>query len=1602
MIDNDPSAADPFGQIADEFVEAFRQGKRPSVEEFARRYPEQADEIREMLPALLLMEKAKAADDAPGHRRPARGSAAAALQQVGDYQILREVGRGGMGVVYEAQQLSLGRHVAIKVLPSHALLDARQLSRFQREARAAAKLHHTNIVPVFGVGEQDGLHYYVMQFIQGLALDTVLNELRRLRQPRGKQVSTRSGPPSRTTHGGRDVSAVDVARGLLSGEFRQSEPVSAVTTAPGEPASVAGLGASSSARAADTSATIHLPGQSEPSTLSETGQQYWQSVARVGMQVADALAHASSQGVLHRDIKPANLLLDGTGNVWVTDFGLAKADSDGDNLTHTGDIVGTLRYMAPERFNGQGDLRSDVYSLGLTLYEMLALRPAFDEGDRNKLIKQVVHGEPVRPRKLNPAVPRDLETVVLKAVARDPAHRYQSPAEMADDLKRFVEDRPVRARRISEGERLWRWCRRNPLPASLLAGIVLVFLMGFAGVFWQWRGAEMARQDEKNQRNRVEALRQGAETARDEAEKSRVAAQAETYRAVLSEVKALRAGRQPGWREKALADLARLAIMPTPRRNLPELRTEAAATLGTPDIRLVARIALPSDPPSSIAFSPDGRALLTAGCKTGLDFWDVPGNRHLSSVEELTVSEKSLFDAVVYLPDGQGIAVGAREHGVVFTDSRGIRTTRAPITQGASKPAKLAISGNGRRLAVAWSDGAGTTVHDVASGAVLHRFKDSKATFALSPDGQWLACQESSDIVLLPIASGTPRIVLGRHGGASALAFSPSGAMLAAAFPDHTTVLWDVAKREQVGTLRGHRERVLDVAFSPDGQWIATGGLDYTTRIWETRTGQNVATLSGSSSPAFRVQWSATGEHLAVNMNNAREVFLYRITGRHQVQQWLTGHRVELRCVAAHPRRQRLTTSGYAELNSWDLSVPHPSPVAIGPNPGAVTSLAYSPDGSLLATASWRGSDPRDVVIRDANTGKARGRISVPQIVNALVFDPKGERLACGDVAGNVVVWDLATSRPVQQFATGSAVHAIVYLDHPRRLVTHGKDAVLLFNLESGKLQRKVNLAGGGIRTLVADRARSRLVVGFQSGAIGGLSLPELTPGPRIEKAHDGEVRCLALSPDGRLLASGSDHRVVLRDAKSFERLFSLPLWAGTLCDLTFDSRGRRLAIVGTVNDVDVWDLAALRDGLAAIGLAWDRPAPASPPSDLAPEGEHQRPTIPVIRRPGITDPVAFERARSLVRSGVGAFESGRWAEAIRDLRQARDLLRPLHQVAPRDGRVASNLGISLGFLSSALRNEHRPAEALASLKEARQVLEAIRQPSFVDLYNLACAYANLTTLVEPGAAPPTAAEREALANRAMEALRRSLAAGMNNFALMERDRDLDPLRGRSDFRALILESSGRTREAVEHLAALSAANPKDTMLSLKVAALQAWFGQDRELAATRQRILSFARGSSAVGTAERAARACSIRPSTDRAELEATLALAGTGVKGSKREWALLALGMAEHRSGNHAAADKALLAATEAGRNNPCATGISAFYRAMSLFRQGKSDEARKLALAARALMKPLPADENNPLAGKATHDDLILWLVCKEAKALIQFDAAPPAKAEEDDRK
>jgi serine/threonine protein kinase len=349
---------DPLDDLAEEFLARWRLGDRPSLTEYTAKFPEFAERIRSVFPALLVMlefgsEAGRTPDPDAGYPR----SDSEGPQRLGDYLLLRRVGSGGMGIVYEAIQESLGRHVALKTLPSQHVSDGSWLERFQREARAAARLHHNNIVPVYGIGEHDGLHYYTMQFIRGHGLDVVLREVKRLRRD-----PTASGAAAASD--GR-IESISLANGLRTGRFPSAK---AESTQGVEPSANGRLtdNVTESRRGETALLSSEL---SDRSGLSEQPQaQYVRSIARVGALVASALDYAHQQGVLHRDIKPANLMLDAQGQIWITDFGLAKAEGS-DELTRTGDIVGTLRYMAPERFNGWSDVRSDFYALGATLHQ---------------------------------------------------------------------------------------------------------------------------------------------------------------------------------------------------------------------------------------------------------------------------------------------------------------------------------------------------------------------------------------------------------------------------------------------------------------------------------------------------------------------------------------------------------------------------------------------------------------------------------------------------------------------------------------------------------------------------------------------------------------------------------------------------------------------------------------------------------------------------------------------------------------------------------------------------------------------------------------------------------------------------------------------------------------------------------------------------------------------------------------------------------------------------------------------------------------------------------------------------------------------------------
>jgi len=528
----------PIEILAEEFVQRHRRGEQPTVAEYVDTHPELADEIRGLFPTIVAMERLKKRKSHSGDRPIALH--VDKLQQLGDYRIVREIGRGGMGIVYEAEQQSLGRSVAVKVFAQRALPDSKHLRRFQREARTAASLHHTNIVPVFGVGQQDDLHYYVMQVIDGISLDRVIAHLRESHinsaaptvRVGANAGSWNSLTPVDSGHVGdgsptvpQPSVGVPASAGLSPPEDGtptgvSNRPRHKAAPAPldDQPAEKFSARSDSSFDVAETVDQVHDPSaddlashQIDPRRNLQGSRNYWQSVARIAIQAADALSYAHAQGTFHRDIKPSNLLLDARGTIWVTDFGLAKAVAQ-DNLSQSGDIVGTLRYMPPEQLRGTCDQRSDICSLGLTLYELLTLRPAFDDADPRRLIRRITQGAPTPPRKLRPEIPRDLDTIVVKAVAPDPNHRYQTAGELADDLRRFLEDRPIRARQVNVVERLARWSRRNPAVASLSAVLLIVVVAAFGAISWKWNEAEIEKHRALTENSRAQAENSRAET----------------------------------------------------------------------------------------------------------------------------------------------------------------------------------------------------------------------------------------------------------------------------------------------------------------------------------------------------------------------------------------------------------------------------------------------------------------------------------------------------------------------------------------------------------------------------------------------------------------------------------------------------------------------------------------------------------------------------------------------------------------------------------------------------------------------------------------------------------------------------------------------------------------------------------------------------------------------------------------------------------------------------------------------------------------------------------------------------------------------------------
>ncbi|QDT41726.1 Serine/threonine-protein kinase PrkC [Gimesia alba] len=463
MLQNEDSLANTFVyhksdsedsrviEISREYLALLEAGKTPDKAKFISRYPELSEIVEECLEGIDL------AHSLSQHLSPQLSEMMA--KPLGDFKIVREVGRGGMATVYEATQLSLGRRVALKVLPFAAALDECQRQRFQIESHAAANLHHTNIVPVYAVGSERGMHYYAMQLIEGESLSEWV--------------------------------------------IRQKQELTGEHAAHQRPEEAAG---SDTGTQTDSTEIVN---PSVSHTDHRAARSWYQTIAKIIAQIAEALDYAHSSGVIHRDIKPANLLIDIKGNAWITDFGLAQVSASS-SVTRTGDLLGTLRYMSPEQLSGKRaliDQRTDIYSLGATLYELLCLQPVFSASARQQLLHDILYDEPKPLRQVNRSIPIELETIVMKSLSKLPAERYQTAAELADDLHRFLDERPILARRPTLVDHTRKWLRRHP---SVVVSSFIVLLLGLVGVSFAMAAIS---QEEHNTRQALTREQQRAQEA---------------------------------------------------------------------------------------------------------------------------------------------------------------------------------------------------------------------------------------------------------------------------------------------------------------------------------------------------------------------------------------------------------------------------------------------------------------------------------------------------------------------------------------------------------------------------------------------------------------------------------------------------------------------------------------------------------------------------------------------------------------------------------------------------------------------------------------------------------------------------------------------------------------------------------------------------------------------------------------------------------------------------------------------------------------------------------------------------------------------------------
>lgn len=1124
------------------FAERLLVDPLADIEQLLGEHGEHAEQLRSMLPAMKILADAGGRDSTTWRASrqeeslEMKSSRDKETRTLGDYEILGEIGRGGMGVVYAARQISLGRSVALKVLPMAALLDQRQLTRFHNEARTAATLNHPHIVPVYAVGEQRGVHYYAMQYIHGHSMAEVIQAMRKqapMNPAEGNAlpVDEKSAP---------EVLDLDDALSF----FESVEP------------SDSGVPRSEVTKQVAALSTLR----------SGKARRNYRELARLGVQVARALDYAHANGVLHRDIKPANIMIDMDGQAWIADFGLARIEGDA-GMTMTGDLVGTLKYMSPEQALAKRvvvDHRSDVYSLGVTLYELFTLKSAVNGRDRKELLQRIAFEDPTSPRKLDADLPFDLETIVMKASAKRPEDRYVSAAEFADDLERFANQQPIHAKPPTMLDRMVKWSSRHQAATWATACVLTVIAaVSMVGIIWV---ASVNRQllDATNQ-----ATESAAETSRalaDEKTATELAlsakreAQHNFYLATMRQAHA-------DWKNGQTMRLYESLMQFVPRKGEEDLRHwEWYYLLGL--CRQGADVLRGhSWGINGVVWSPDGTRIASCCADQTVRIWDVQTKQttailgHPDNVRDLH-----------WHPDGKQLVTSSfRKRDTLLWDLESGKIVRRFPMEG--KAAHVEISPDGKHLAAAIHsvDDVGFKVWNMESGEVVWAWAGDERGDCIeidwSPDSRLLACATANDgssVVVWDVranqevlsfrvygdladvdwSSDQKRLAVGGFSGdlrvfdaqngellqgfqvGSAIqnvCFSPDDRLLAAN-GDQSISIWDLENEKLAGSLRGHLGSLLDANWHPNRLMLATTGFDATIRIWDLTSLDNVMSFENAAerrrypklrrSPDDRmlaeideqdqcvrvfetsefdqlfridlrvkdncdVEWSAGGKILAISDLDQRVTLLDASTWK-TIRVLTTELKGMPQNIAWHPNEPLLAATiwpdegNVGQVVAWNVETGEQTH-EFNPNQDRLGGLAWSPDGTKVATAG-----PGTIRIWDAIENKLLHTLvgqTTDTWIAHLEWSPDGSRLATAGWDRAPFIWDAESGELLHKlYGHTSWLEGIGWSGDGKRLVSKSADqTVRLWDPETGSEILEFENAGGiGIEF----KARDQLVNG--------------------------------------------------------------------------------------------------------------------------------------------------------------------------------------------------------------------------------------------------------------------------------------------------------------------------------------------------------------------------------------------------------------------------------------------------------------------------------------------------------------------------------------------